>query len=309
MRTTRRPPTGTPRTAGKICCRSRQGSPPAPDGGIPVFTQAYSGGAAEISQVIGAMNSLGKIAGTKKFLLVGDSKLISYNNVAAMGEGAGVPGPRLQALRQGRRAGRLRPGQGHRGRSLMLPDATSTRRTPAPSWAAGPTSWKTTSRRPQLQTQATRRSPCAASSCTPVPGPTPPSPTAPGSSPAPRRPGPPGVGPGAAGSTQTSRRSPTASSRSASPARSAPTCATASAPPRPRPRQHQHLPGGPPGGRAIPEATGAARRTPGRAPAAADPANPPSPGGSTRPPSTPKPPPTAGTPCSPTSTPPRPQLR
>ncbi len=54
------------------------------DGGIPVFTQAYSGGAAEVSQVIGAMNGLKKIAGTKKFLLVGDSKLISYDNVAAI---------------------------------------------------------------------------------------------------------------------------------------------------------------------------------------------------------------------------------
>jgi transposase len=56
----------------------------AGDGGIPVYACAYSGGDAEISQVTGAMNALKKIAGTKKFLLVGDSKLISYHNVAAI---------------------------------------------------------------------------------------------------------------------------------------------------------------------------------------------------------------------------------
>jgi hypothetical protein len=56
----------------------------AGDGGIPVYARAYSGGDAEISQVTGAMKALKKIAGAKKFLLVGDSKLISYDNVAAI---------------------------------------------------------------------------------------------------------------------------------------------------------------------------------------------------------------------------------
>ncbi len=54
------------------------------DGGIPVYHRAYNGGAAEISQVTGAMTALKKIAGTRTFLLIGDSKLISYDNVAAI---------------------------------------------------------------------------------------------------------------------------------------------------------------------------------------------------------------------------------
>ncbi len=60
----------------------------AGDGGIPVYHRAYDGGAAEVSQVTGAMTALKKIAGARKFLLIGDSKLISYDNVAAI-RGAG----------------------------------------------------------------------------------------------------------------------------------------------------------------------------------------------------------------------------
>jgi transposase len=56
----------------------------AGDGGIPLYHRAYDGGAAEVSQVTGAMTELKKIAGTKTFLLIGDSKLISYDNVAAI---------------------------------------------------------------------------------------------------------------------------------------------------------------------------------------------------------------------------------
>ena len=56
----------------------------AGDGGIPVYHRAYDGGAAEVSQVSGAMTELKKIAGTRTFLLIGDSKLISYDNVAAV---------------------------------------------------------------------------------------------------------------------------------------------------------------------------------------------------------------------------------
>ena len=54
------------------------------DGGIPVHHHAYSGGAAEITQVTGAMTALKKLAGTRSFLLIGDSKLISYDNVEAI---------------------------------------------------------------------------------------------------------------------------------------------------------------------------------------------------------------------------------
>ena len=54
------------------------------DGGIPVFHRAYHGGAGEIAQVTGAMEALRKLAGPRTFLMVGDSKLISYDNVRAL---------------------------------------------------------------------------------------------------------------------------------------------------------------------------------------------------------------------------------
>jgi transposase len=64
------------------------------DGGIPVFHRPYSGGAAEVAQVTGAMTALKKVAGPRPFLLVGDSKLISYTNAAAMSsEGVGFVAP------------------------------------------------------------------------------------------------------------------------------------------------------------------------------------------------------------------------
>lgn len=54
------------------------------DGGIPVFHRAYDGGAGEVAQVVGAMTELQKMARPREFLLIGDSKLVSYNNVSAM---------------------------------------------------------------------------------------------------------------------------------------------------------------------------------------------------------------------------------
>ncbi len=56
----------------------------AADGSVPVFWQPYNGGAGEVSQVTGAMEALRKLAGPRRFLLVGDSKLLSYANIAAM---------------------------------------------------------------------------------------------------------------------------------------------------------------------------------------------------------------------------------
>ena len=55
----------------------------AGDGAVPVFHRAYDGGAGEVNQVTGAMEALRGLAGERRFLLVGDSKLISYNNVKA----------------------------------------------------------------------------------------------------------------------------------------------------------------------------------------------------------------------------------
>jgi len=54
------------------------------DGGIPVFHRAYDGGAGEVAQVVGAMTALRKMAAPRDFLLIGDSKLVSYTNVSAM---------------------------------------------------------------------------------------------------------------------------------------------------------------------------------------------------------------------------------
>jgi transposase len=54
------------------------------DGAIPVFHQVYDGGAGEVAQVVDAMHHLQTLARTPGFLMVGDSKLLSYANVTAM---------------------------------------------------------------------------------------------------------------------------------------------------------------------------------------------------------------------------------
>jgi transposase len=51
------------------------------DGGVPVWHRGYHGGAGEVAQVVGAMRALGKLAGPRRLLLVGDSKLVSYANL------------------------------------------------------------------------------------------------------------------------------------------------------------------------------------------------------------------------------------
>ena len=52
------------------------------DGAVPVFHRAYAGGAGEVSQVAAAMRACRDLAGPRRFLLVGDSKLVSYSNFA-----------------------------------------------------------------------------------------------------------------------------------------------------------------------------------------------------------------------------------
>jgi transposase len=54
------------------------------DGGVPVFHRAYDGGAGEIAQVVGAMSALRTMSGPQDFLLVADSKLVSYPNIGAL---------------------------------------------------------------------------------------------------------------------------------------------------------------------------------------------------------------------------------
>lgn len=54
------------------------------DGAVPVLHRAYPGGAGELGQVAAAMRACQKIAGQRRFLLVGDSKLVSYSNLRDM---------------------------------------------------------------------------------------------------------------------------------------------------------------------------------------------------------------------------------
>jgi transposase len=54
------------------------------DGGIPIFHKAFDGKAGEVNQVVGAMESLRDMCSERKFLLVGDSKLVSYTNLNAL---------------------------------------------------------------------------------------------------------------------------------------------------------------------------------------------------------------------------------
>src|ERR1039458_113916 len=81
------------------------------DGGVPGFHRPYSGGPAEVSQVVGAMTALKQIAGPRPFLLVGDSKLIWSENRAFSGQAAAARGggpPRAS------RPAALMPGAGRR---------------------------------------------------------------------------------------------------------------------------------------------------------------------------------------------------
>jgi transposase len=54
------------------------------DGGVPVFHRAYDGGAGEVAQVVPMMKALQQIATSRRLLIVGDSKLVSYDNLATM---------------------------------------------------------------------------------------------------------------------------------------------------------------------------------------------------------------------------------
>jgi hypothetical protein len=51
------------------------------DGGVPILHRAVDGGVGEVSQVVGAMESLRPMCAERSFLLVGDSKLVSCDNL------------------------------------------------------------------------------------------------------------------------------------------------------------------------------------------------------------------------------------
>ncbi|CRK56839.1 Transposase [Alloactinosynnema sp. L-07] len=46
------------------------------DGGIPLWHRTYDGNAGEVAQVVGAMTALKYVAGSRRFLLVGDSERV-----------------------------------------------------------------------------------------------------------------------------------------------------------------------------------------------------------------------------------------
>jgi transposase len=54
------------------------------DGAIPLLATAISGGTGEITQVVAAIQQFQKTAAVKRFLMIGDSKLISYDNLTAL---------------------------------------------------------------------------------------------------------------------------------------------------------------------------------------------------------------------------------
>lgn len=54
------------------------------DEAIPILHKVYDGGGAEVSQVVTARESLRTLAGPRQLLMVGDSKLVSDPNLAAM---------------------------------------------------------------------------------------------------------------------------------------------------------------------------------------------------------------------------------
>ncbi|WP_185077164.1 IS1634 family transposase [Nonomuraea jabiensis] len=79
-----RPRFGHPKDRRPDLKQIQSGIAVSSDGAIPVFHRAYDGAAGEVAQVIGAMQALQRLAGPQQVLMVGDSKLISYANLAAM---------------------------------------------------------------------------------------------------------------------------------------------------------------------------------------------------------------------------------
>ncbi len=79
-----RPKFGHPKDRRPDLKQIQTGIATAADGSVPVFFKPYDGGAGEVGQVVGAMEALRRLAKPRRFLLVGDSKLLSYTNIAAM---------------------------------------------------------------------------------------------------------------------------------------------------------------------------------------------------------------------------------
>jgi len=54
------------------------------DGAVPLLAKAICGGSGEIAQVVGAIAAFQNSAAAKDFLMIGDSKLVSYGNLTAL---------------------------------------------------------------------------------------------------------------------------------------------------------------------------------------------------------------------------------
>lgn len=151
------------------------------DGGIPVFHRAYDGGAAEVSQVTGAMTALKDMAGQRRFLLVGDAKLISYPNVRDI-TGAKVafiaPAPKQHVP-----AGVLAASTSIRRPKPVIPPGAMPARQPVTGAPGGCMRTRWQCHRPKGPKAPPSR--CAGCSCTPPSAPAPPRPPAPRSSPGP----------------------------------------------------------------------------------------------------------------------------
>src|SRR5665647_682031 len=181
-------------------------------------------GDGEVSQVAGAMESLRTLAGERRLLMVGDSKLVSYPNLAAM-INAGVDF--------------IAPAS-----KTYVPAATLARCELAAATAVEYLAGRDSAKKPEdrgsyrvsedTMTLAGRHSGpgrcgCAGSSCTPPPGPVPPRPPGPRSSTGPATTCTASAAAWAAGTTPPRPPSPTGSPRSPAAAASVPTCAPRSA--------------------------------------------------------------------------------
>jgi hypothetical protein len=114
------------------------------DGGIPLLARAFDGGAAEVCQVTTAMRALREVAGVRRFLLVGDSKFVSYANLTALHAAdvdflapapkSAVPSAVLAGLDWGERA----PGRRSRRRRRLYQAARPRRPGTPPVRSRGP---------------------------------------------------------------------------------------------------------------------------------------------------------------------------
>jgi hypothetical protein len=129
-----RPRFGHPKDRRPDLKQIQAGVATAADGSVPVFWRPYDGGAAEVSQVVGTMQALRRLAGPRRFLLVGDSKTVVLHQHRRddRRDGGDLPGPGVQSVRARAGTRRLRHHRGHRGGLRRRPRHPAPRRPPWP---------------------------------------------------------------------------------------------------------------------------------------------------------------------------------